>query len=306
MATIRQSIEIRVPVHTAYQQLTRFEDYPRFMQEVDDVTQLDDTHLHWTSRMANRPVEWDAEITEQQPGRCIAWHNTGGPVNAGRIDVEAMGEEASRVTFTLRAEPQQVPGSMAGNQEQDLALRLQTDLARLKEMIEARGPQSHAAAPVQGGASTSTASGQESGPVAGLGIAQGTGLSGDMAGREGIDQVAVLGSVQGSAQMPVDPAPPASATTATTDTTAAAGSEGIDVDAEIGSPAASASSAAERRNDSAGTAQASPQQARPHTGTGQAQPTMRHLGQLPQDTTADEHGGVPTSDAVGKHKPEDR
>lgn len=64
----------------------------------------------------------------------------------------------------------------------------------------------------QGGASASaqddgsTASGQESGPVAGLGIAQGTGLSGDMAGREGIDQVAVLGNVQGSSQVPVAPA----------------------------------------------------------------------------------------------------
>lgn len=272
MATIQQSIEVRVPVHTAYHQLTRFEDYPRFMQEVDDVRRLDETHLHWISRMADRPVEWDAEITEQEPGRCIAWHNTSGPANAGRIEVEAMGDEASRLTFTLQAEPQQAPGAMAGNHDEDLAQRLKSDLARLKEMIEAGGAQSHASMPAMGGADT--ASGQESGPVAGLGISQGTGLSGDMAGREGIDQVAVLGNVQGSSRVPVGPAPSA----------AAAGSEGIDVDAE------------------SAPAQASPQ----HAHAGQAQPPMRHLGQLPQDTTAEEHGGVPTSDAVGKHMPQDR
>ncbi|HYD94985.1 MAG TPA: SRPBCC family protein [Noviherbaspirillum sp.] len=144
MATVQQSIDLKVPVHTAYNQLTQFEDYPRFMDEVETVQQIDDTHLHWTTVMSNRTVEWDAEITEQQPDRCIAWHNTSGPTNVGKVEVQPLGEDSSRVTFTLQAEPQQVPGSSAGNSEQELAQRLKMDLARLKDFIEARGAETGA------------------------------------------------------------------------------------------------------------------------------------------------------------------
>jgi hypothetical protein len=146
---IQQSIDIKVPVHTAYNQLTQFEEYPRFMEEVQAVQQLDDTHLHWTTMMSNRPVEWDAEIIEQEPDRCIAWRNTSGPTNGGRVEVQsagadASGAEASRVTFTLEAVLEQVPGSSAGNSEEELAQRLKLDLARLKDFIEARGAETGA------------------------------------------------------------------------------------------------------------------------------------------------------------------
>ena len=137
MATIQQSIDVSVPIHTVYNRLMRFEDYPNFMDEVESVQRLDDTHLHWTTVMANRPVEWDAEIVEQQTDRCIAWHNVSGPTNDGRVELEPMGQDASRVIFTLHTEPEQIPGSMAGNSEQDLALQLKLDLARMKDFIEA-------------------------------------------------------------------------------------------------------------------------------------------------------------------------
>jgi hypothetical protein len=166
MSTIQQSIEIRVPVHTAYNQLTQFEDYPQFMEEVKTVQRIDDTHLHWTTTMSNRPVEWDATIVEQQPDRCIAWHNTSGPTNAGRIEVHPAGPDASRVTFTLQAESQQVPGSAAGSSEEEMARRLKLDLARLKDFIEARGSEA--------GAWRGEA-GRETGPVAEPGVAPGMG-----------------------------------------------------------------------------------------------------------------------------------
>ncbi|HEY0844296.1 MAG TPA: SRPBCC family protein [Noviherbaspirillum sp.] len=138
MATIQQSIDINVPVHTAYNQLTQFEDYPRFMEEVEAVRQIDDTHLHWKTVMSNRPVEWDAEITEQEPDRCIAWRNVSGPTNTGKVEVEPAGPDSSRVTLTIQVEPEQVPGSSADNGEQQMAQRLRLDLARLKEFIESR------------------------------------------------------------------------------------------------------------------------------------------------------------------------
>lgn len=87
MATVQQSIDIRVPVHTAYNQLTQFETYPQFMEEVEAVQQIDNTHLHWTTTMDNRPAEWDAEITEQETDRCIAWRNISGPSNLARVEV---------------------------------------------------------------------------------------------------------------------------------------------------------------------------------------------------------------------------
>ena len=144
MATVQQSIDIRVPVQAAYNQLTQFEDYPQFMEEVEAVQQIDDTHLHWTTTMSNRPVEWDAEITEQEPDRCIAWHNTSGPSNSARVEVQPLGDDASRVIFTFESEAQQVPGSSAGNSEQELAQRLKMDLARLKDFIERRGSETGA------------------------------------------------------------------------------------------------------------------------------------------------------------------
>lgn len=139
MARIQQSIETKVPVHAAFEQLCHFEDYAQFMQDVESVRRLDDTHWHWTTRMANRSVEWDAEITEQQPDRCLAWRNVSGPTNAGRIDVQPSGEAGTRIILTLDMEPEQVPGSMAGFDQNEMAQRVQADMARMKDFIEARG-----------------------------------------------------------------------------------------------------------------------------------------------------------------------
>jgi hypothetical protein len=139
MVRIQQSIEISVPVHVAYNRLTQFEDFPRFMQDVATVRRLDDTHLHWTTTMSTRNVEWDAAITEQIPERCVAWHSTSGPMNAGKLEVVPAGPQASRVTLMLESEPEQVPGSSTGNSESEMAHRLEQDLTRMKEFLEAEG-----------------------------------------------------------------------------------------------------------------------------------------------------------------------
>lgn len=241
MATIQQSIDVRAPIHTVYDRLCRFEDYPRFMDEVKNVQQLDDTHLHWTTVMANRPVEWDAEITEQETDRCIAWHNVSGPTNDGRVELQPVGQDTARIIFTLHTEPEQVPGSMAGNNEQAMALQLKLDMARLKDFIEG----DEAQATMQ-----SRASGQGAGQ------------------RQGLAE-----SMQ----------------------SAAAGSEGFTGDEEPAQPVTSSSrTAAEQRNDSAGSTQ--------QTSSGSTivqAGAMRHLGQMPQDTSTEIHGGAPTLDAMG-------
>ena len=73
MSTIEKSIEVAVPVRAAYNQWTQFEEFPRFMEGVEEVRQLDDTHLHWPDQVGGNEKEWDAEITEQSPDERIAW-----------------------------------------------------------------------------------------------------------------------------------------------------------------------------------------------------------------------------------------
>lgn len=139
MARIQQSIDVGVPVHVVYNQLTQFEDYPRFMQDVETVHQLDDTHLHWSAKMSYQPLEWDSEIVEQIPGRCIAWRNDGGPLQAGKVELQPVGDGKARVIMTVECDPALVPAEHSGNPEETVARRIEDDLARLKQFIEGRG-----------------------------------------------------------------------------------------------------------------------------------------------------------------------
>lgn len=133
MPAIRQSIEVGAPVHAVYQYLTHFEDYPRFMQDIDNVQQVDATHLHWSAHMSYQPLEWDTEIIEQTPDRCIAWRNTSGPTHAGRVELQPAGPDSARMTLTLEADAGTLPASDA---EVALAQQLHQDLTSFKQFIE--------------------------------------------------------------------------------------------------------------------------------------------------------------------------
>lgn len=139
MAKIEQSIEINVPVEKAYDQLTQFEQYPRFVQNVAQVQQLDDTHLHLRTRAGALDMEWDAEITQQVPGKCIAWRNTNGPKYEGRIELHPTREDATRVTVTMECDPKQQILAQHGNAEAAIAQHAEHDLVRFKKFIEKLG-----------------------------------------------------------------------------------------------------------------------------------------------------------------------
>jgi uncharacterized membrane protein len=139
MARIQHSIEIGVPVHAVYQQLVHFEDYPRFMQEVDTVRRLDSAHLHWATNMSYQTMEWDAEITEQLPDRCIAWRNVGGPIEAERIELQPLGPGKARVTMTIDCDPLQLIPAQNGNADLAVEERLRENLERFKVYVEANG-----------------------------------------------------------------------------------------------------------------------------------------------------------------------
>ena len=138
MSTIEQSIEIDAPVSTVYNQWTQFEEFPTFMEGVDEVRQLDDTHLHWVASFGGSRHEWDAEITEQHPDHRIAWRNTDGKDNAGVVTFHKIDDNTTRVMVQMDFVPEGIKekiGDALGAPDR----RVQGDLARFKEMIESRG-----------------------------------------------------------------------------------------------------------------------------------------------------------------------
>ena len=138
MAKIEHSIDIDVPVREAYDQWTQFEEFPRFMEGVESVRQVDDTHLHWVAEIAGKRQEWDAEITEQTPDQRIAWTSTTGDRNAGSVDFHRLGEERTRVTLTMDVEPSGIV-EQVGTALGVASGSVKGDLERFKEFIESRG-----------------------------------------------------------------------------------------------------------------------------------------------------------------------
>jgi uncharacterized membrane protein len=143
MATIEESVEVEVPVRTAYNQWTQFEEFPRFMEGVEQVRQLTDTRLHWVAEIAGRRREWDAEITEQVPDQRISWCSTEGTANSGVVTFHRLADGRSKVMLQLEFEPE---GAMeqAGDKLGIVKGRTKADLKRFKEFIESQGRESGA------------------------------------------------------------------------------------------------------------------------------------------------------------------
>jgi uncharacterized membrane protein len=154
LATVNQSVDVNVPVSAAYNQWTQFEDFPRFMEGVDEVRQLDDTLLHWAATVSGRRREWDAKITEQSPDRRIAWKSVSGAETSGAVTFEPAGADRTRVNVSMSYRPATVDrlGSLIGLDNR----RVRGDLRRFKELIEGRGAETGAwRGEVHGGTRTS-------------------------------------------------------------------------------------------------------------------------------------------------------
>ena len=143
MSTIEQSIELEVPVQTAYNQWTQFQDFPAFMEGVEQVQQIDETQLHWVAEFGGTRHEWDAEITEQLPDERVAWRNTDGKENAGVVTFHKLDDERSRVMVQMDWVPEGIKeklGDALGISDR----RVKGDLERFKDLIESRGSESGA------------------------------------------------------------------------------------------------------------------------------------------------------------------
>jgi uncharacterized membrane protein len=143
MSSTEESIEVEVPVRTAYDQWTQFEEFPHFMGGVESVRQIDDTHLEWTAEIAGVRRQWEAEITEQRPDERVAWRATSGIDNAGVVTFHRLGDRRTKVMLQLDVEPEGMVEQM-GDKLGFVKRQAVGDLERFKTFIEERGAETGA------------------------------------------------------------------------------------------------------------------------------------------------------------------
>jgi uncharacterized membrane protein len=138
MSTVTESVDVEVPVTTAYNQWTQFESFPQFMGGVEEVRQLDDTHTHWVTKMAGVTREFDATITEQHPDERVAWKSENGPKQAGVVTFHKLDDNHTRVTAQMDFEPEGI-AEKAADKVGMIEGRVKGDMERFKQFIEGKG-----------------------------------------------------------------------------------------------------------------------------------------------------------------------
>lgn len=143
MASIDDSIEINVPVRTAYDQWTQFESFPQFMENIREVKQVDDAHVHWRAEIMGKDLEWDAEITRQVPDEIIEWRSVNGPANGGYVRFTPTDSNRTKVDvhidYDAQTATEKLGSSMGVPQNQ-----VHEQLEHFKEFLEKRGTETGA------------------------------------------------------------------------------------------------------------------------------------------------------------------
>jgi uncharacterized membrane protein len=138
MAEVHESIEVNVPVTTAYNQWTQFAEFPKFMENVESVTQIDDAHLRWVAEIAGKKHEWEAEIVRQEPDNVIAWRSVDGKGTSGEVKFEPLGADRTKIDVTISWEPEGMLEALGAKVGAD-TMGVKKDLENFKELIEGRG-----------------------------------------------------------------------------------------------------------------------------------------------------------------------
>ena len=143
METVKETIQVDVPVSTAYNQWTQFQEFPNFMDGVESVEQIDDTHLRWAAEVGGERREWQAEIVEQVPDEKIAWRAVDANGPNGIVAFEPLGEDKTLVTVEMSYEPEGLKESLGAKIGMDTR-QVQEDLERFKQLVEALGQETGA------------------------------------------------------------------------------------------------------------------------------------------------------------------
>jgi carbon monoxide dehydrogenase subunit G len=138
---VQKTITVEVPISTAYNQWTQFEEFPQFMGGVSKVEQLDDKRLHWVAEISGVKREWYATILEQRPDEKVAWAATEGATNAGAVYFESTGPGSTTVTLELEYEPEGLVEKV-GDRLNIVEKQAESDLEKFKSFIESSGGES--------------------------------------------------------------------------------------------------------------------------------------------------------------------
>jgi len=148
MARVEESIEVNASPETVYERLLHFDEYPSFMQDVRQVRRIGAHGLQWETGHGERARSWQAEITEQVPGRRLAWRHVHGPRYEAAIELTPLGAAAvagrgtivqTQVRLCIDCDPSEQANGH-GDAEQALHVRMAQDLARLKRHLERHAP----------------------------------------------------------------------------------------------------------------------------------------------------------------------
>ncbi|MFH8387069.1 SRPBCC family protein [Kitasatospora sp. NPDC018058] len=142
MSMVTQSIDVEVPLHTAYNQWTQLEEFPQFMEGVEEVRQIDDRHNHWKTSIAGVEREFDTEIVDQLPDERVAWRTVSGEVTQmGVVTFQRLDADHTRVKVAMDFEPEGL-AERSADALGVLDRRVKGDLKRFKGFIEERGLES--------------------------------------------------------------------------------------------------------------------------------------------------------------------
>jgi uncharacterized membrane protein len=98
---IQQSVDVAVPVETAWKLWNKYEDYPKFMHR----EKIDPKHVHFTGKVWGIRREWDAEITEKRTHETVAWVSEDGLENAGVVSFHKLGPRLTHIELNLDIAP---------------------------------------------------------------------------------------------------------------------------------------------------------------------------------------------------------
>jgi uncharacterized membrane protein len=138
MADMEKSIVVDAPLREVYNQWTQFEDFPRFMEGVIEVRQIDDAHLYWRARMGGVEREWHAQIVDQVPDERIAWRGLTGVAPSGAVLFCPLADGRTEVTLRVKYEPEGVTENV-GDALGFVSRRVEGDLQRFRDLMEERG-----------------------------------------------------------------------------------------------------------------------------------------------------------------------
>jgi uncharacterized membrane protein len=132
---IQQAIDVAVPISTAYNQWTQFEDWPNFMHRLDQVSQEDASHVSFKTKIWGISKEFKAEIVEQRPDDRIKWKVTEGVTHSGVVSFHELSDRLTRVDVDILVEP----GSLiekAARGMRHVKRAVRADLSRFKAFVE--------------------------------------------------------------------------------------------------------------------------------------------------------------------------